>query len=104
MSKKISFMLAVVLVASLLLSACGTTGGDAFKVCQVTDAGGIDDKSFNATAWKGIQDAEEEMGIEAKYLESQPAPGLITAKPCRFSARLASSSATASAFPSIGSK
>jgi basic membrane protein A len=60
------------LVASLLLSACGAVGGDStFKVCQVTDAGGIDDKSFNATAWKGIQDAEEELGIEAKYLESQ---------------------------------
>jgi len=71
MSKKLSFLLAIVMVASLLLSACGTTGGDAFKVCQVTDAGGIDDKSFNATAWKGIQDAEKEFGIEAKYLESQ---------------------------------
>ena len=71
MSKKISFVLAIVLVASILLSACGAAGGDSFKVCQVTDAGGIDDKSFNATAWKGIQDAEEEFGIEAKYLESQ---------------------------------
>ena len=72
MSKKISFILAIVLVASLLLSACGTGGGEtAFTVCQVTDAGGIDDKSFNATAWKGIQDAEEEFGVEAKYLESQ---------------------------------
>jgi basic membrane protein A len=72
MSKKISFLLAIVLVASLLLSACGAVGGDStFKACQVTDAGGIDDKSFNATAWKGIQDAEAELGIEAKYLESQ---------------------------------
>ena len=26
------------------------------KVCQVTDTGGIDDKSFNDTAWKGVQD------------------------------------------------
>jgi len=37
----------------------------------VTDAGGIDDKSFNATAWKGIQAAEAEFGLEGKYLESQ---------------------------------
>jgi glucose/mannose transport system substrate-binding protein len=37
----------------------------------VTDAGGIDDKSFNATAWKGIQDAMAQLGIEGKYLESQ---------------------------------
>ena len=32
------------------------------KVCQVTDVGGIDDKTFNATAWKGVQDAEAELG------------------------------------------
>ncbi|HSQ27544.1 MAG TPA: BMP family ABC transporter substrate-binding protein, partial [Anaerolineales bacterium] len=42
-----------------------------FKACQVTDTGGIDDKSFNATAWKGVTDAIEQMGIEGKYLESQ---------------------------------
>jgi basic membrane protein A len=72
MTKKVSYLFAVLLVAALLLSACATGGGEtAFKVCQVTDAGGIDDKSFNATAWKGIQDAESDMGIEGKYLESQ---------------------------------
>ena len=35
------------------------------KVCQVTDAGGIDDKSFNATAWQGVLRAGEELGAEA---------------------------------------
>jgi basic membrane protein A len=43
----------------------------AFKACEVTDTGGIDDKSFNATAWKGVQDAMTQLGIEGKYLESQ---------------------------------
>ena len=43
----------------------------AFLACQVTDVGGIDDKSFNATAWKGVQDAIDSLGIEGKYLESQ---------------------------------
>jgi len=43
----------------------------AIKVGQVTDTGGIDDKSFNATAWKGVQDAMEQLGVEGKYLESQ---------------------------------
>jgi basic membrane protein A len=42
-----------------------------FRVGMVTDLGGIDDKSFNATAWKGCQDAQAELGIEAQYLESQ---------------------------------
>ncbi|MBT3389234.1 MAG: BMP family ABC transporter substrate-binding protein [Chloroflexi bacterium] len=43
----------------------------AFLACQVTDVGGIDDKSFNATAWKGVEDAVAALGIEGKYLESQ---------------------------------
>ncbi|HAL91432.1 MAG TPA: [FeFe] hydrogenase H-cluster maturation GTPase HydF, partial [Verrucomicrobia bacterium] len=36
-----------------------------------TDTGGVDDKSFNATAWKGAQDAATQLDIEAKYLESK---------------------------------
>jgi len=43
----------------------------ALTVGQVTDMGGIDDKSFNQTAWKGIQDAMDQLGVEGKYLESQ---------------------------------
>jgi len=42
-----------------------------FLACEVTDVGGIDDKSFNATAWKGVEDAVAAYGIEGKYLESQ---------------------------------
>ncbi|MBN1487669.1 MAG: BMP family ABC transporter substrate-binding protein, partial [Anaerolineae bacterium] len=38
---------------------------------MVTDMGGIDDKSFNATAWKGVERAIEEFGVEGSYLESQ---------------------------------
>ncbi len=37
----------------------------------MTDVGGIDDKSFNATAWKGVQDAMTAFSIDGKYLESQ---------------------------------
>jgi basic membrane protein A len=47
------------------------TSASAFNACQVTDTGGIDDKGFNQTAWKGIQDAMAEHGIEGRYLESQ---------------------------------
>jgi len=73
MFKKFSLLLSILIIAGMVLAACGgtTDGDEAGKVCQVTDAGGIDDKSFNATAWKGIQDAESELGVEGKYLESQ---------------------------------
>lgn len=52
-----------------------TTGADmpgaGMKACQVTDTGGVDDKGFNQTAYKGVTDAEAELGIEASVLESQ---------------------------------
>ena len=41
-----------------------------FKACQITDTGGVDDKGFNQTAWKGVQDAKD-MGVEGKLLESK---------------------------------
>ncbi len=44
---------------------------DGVRICQVTDAGGIDDRSFNASAWTGAQRAADEFGGEAKFLESQ---------------------------------
>ena len=54
-------------------STTGAVAGDAIKACQVTDTGGIDDQSFNETAWKGIEDAMA-AGLaneESAFLESQ---------------------------------
>ena len=45
----------------------------AYKVCMVSDTGGIDDNSFNENAWKGMQDAQAKLGVEAKFLESRTA-------------------------------
>jgi len=72
MQKKSFAALSLLLVAAFVLSACGGAAPAAkAKVCQVTDTGGIDDKSFNATAWKGVEDAVAQLGVEGKYLESQ---------------------------------
>jgi basic membrane protein A and related proteins len=79
MSKKMYVLFAVLLMASMLLAACQPAAPAApaeeemtYKICQVTDTGGIDDKSFNATAWKGVQDAiDAGLPVEGKYLESQ---------------------------------
>jgi len=92
MSKKLFTILAVLLIASLALSACAKatvapttapaaateapvagTEAPKFLACQVSDTGGIDDKSFNATAWKGVTDAQTQFGIEGKFLESTDA-------------------------------
>lgn len=38
----------------------GSGSGGQYKACMVTDTGGIDDHSFNASAWQGMQDAKKD--------------------------------------------
>jgi basic membrane protein A len=79
-------LLAVLAVLAIVAAACsedtggGATGGGAtggekpgagVLACEVTDTGGIDDKSFNATAYAGITQSQDELGVEGKVLESQ---------------------------------
>ncbi len=43
----------------------------AFKACEVSDTGGIDDKGFNQNAWEGVQQAQKEFNLaQIKFLES----------------------------------
>ncbi|RYG24088.1 BMP family ABC transporter substrate-binding protein, partial [bacterium] len=58
-------------------SAGGTTGGSSasgksspLKIGVVFDSGGLGDKSFNDSAWAGVQRAEKELGIEASNVKS----------------------------------
>lgn len=44
--------------------------GDGELICQVTDTGGVDDRSFNQTANAGLVRAESELGVEGRVLES----------------------------------
>src|SRR5437899_10554769 len=72
--------LTAVLVALVLLgtacakkktpAAAGNSQNAKFLACMVTDTGGIDDRSFNATAWMGMQNAHKDLGVTAKYLQS----------------------------------
>ena len=48
-----------------------TPAGEALKVAMVTDEGGVHDQSFNQSAWEGLQRAQEELGVEVSYQESQ---------------------------------
>jgi basic membrane protein A and related proteins len=76
--KKLYYVSALLIIASMILAACGgapaateeVPAANAVKVGMVTDLGGIDDKSFNATAYAGVQQAIDELGVEGKYLES----------------------------------
>lgn len=65
--------LCVLLTAVMLLSlanAAAFAEKETVRVAMVTDTGGINDQSFNALAWAGLQKAQAELGIEVAYLES----------------------------------
>lgn len=76
MRNRIFATLSFLLVLVMLLPACGGTPkvekgvSVNYKVAEVTDVGGIDDKSFNATAWKGVVNATQKLAVDGKYLES----------------------------------
>ena len=43
----------------------------ALAIAMVTDVGGVNDQSFNQSAWEGLQRAEKDLGIKAAYKESK---------------------------------
>lgn len=73
---------------SLALASCGGSTGnpsagggtsaasgdcssaEVFCVGLVTDGGKIDDKSFNQTAWEGVQAAQKDTGAQIKYVQT----------------------------------
>ncbi|KXZ13362.1 hypothetical protein AXI59_05620 [Bacillus nakamurai] len=81
--RKIGMAMALIAAAGTILSACGSSdkangsGGDKkFTVGMVTDIGGVDDKSFNQSAWEGIQAFGKDNGLEKgksgyDYLQSK---------------------------------
>jgi basic membrane lipoprotein Med (substrate-binding protein (PBP1-ABC) superfamily) len=93
MIKKVSFLFVMIMLVSTVLSACSSPAATAttapttpasqaatattapvvakLKVGLVTDTGGVNDKSFNQSAWAGVQKAAAEFGFDAKFLESK---------------------------------
>jgi basic membrane protein A len=63
--------LVLVLVLSLLVVGCATDTEEGAKVGMVSDIGGIDDGSFNENTWAGLEMAQEELGVQAQFIESQ---------------------------------
>jgi len=83
---------AAIVAASLAIAACGSSSSSApsssksptsaaasnsaaasgkFLGCMVTDTGGINDKSFNQSAWQGMQEAATaNPNVTVKYLQS----------------------------------
>ena len=70
--KKMHVVITLLVLASLALSACGGAASSTFKVAEVTDTGGIDDKSFNAGAYQGIEKAIADLRKQSSAERSPP--------------------------------
>jgi len=66
--KKVLVILAVVLVVAIIFVVLDQES-EGLKLGMVTDAGTIDDKSFNQGTWEGVVRAGEEFKLETKYLK-----------------------------------
>jgi basic membrane protein A len=88
MKKMLSLSLVMLLAVSVMLAGCGskpkeetnaggTTSGESteaksdLQIGMVTDVGGVNDKSFNQSAWEALQATETETGTAVKYLQSK---------------------------------
>ena len=74
MFKKMKSLLLVTLVVGGTVVGCGKStdnAEDKTKVTLVLSTGGVNDQSFNQSAWEGAKEAEKELGVEVSYLESK---------------------------------
>jgi basic membrane protein A and related proteins len=52
-------------------SSTASAGAAKFSACMVTDTGGIDDRSFNASSWAGMQAAKKDNpNVSVSYVQS----------------------------------
>ncbi|MHB8777821.1 MAG: BMP family lipoprotein [Anaerolineales bacterium] len=80
--KKLYFVMALLIVASMVLTACGSAAPseadcakkEVFCVGVVTDVGKVDDKSFNQSAWEGVQKSKTDgVADVVQYIETTDA-------------------------------
>ena len=69
LKKLTTLAMATVVSASLLVGCSGnneSAENDKITVAMITDVAGVNDQSFNQSAWEGLQQAEKELGVEVK--------------------------------------
>jgi len=56
----------------------GAADESEFHVAMITDTGGVNDQSFNQSAWEGLSELKEETGATVNYMESKQASDFVT--------------------------
>lgn len=71
MRKSTLATLVIMVLAAIMLPACGAKTALPCKAGLVTDVGKVNDGTFNQYAYMGLQKAEKDLGIGTKYIETQ---------------------------------
>jgi basic membrane protein A len=66
----VAFLGATIILSACIPSAVDCSSEEVFCVGLVTDIGKINDKSFNQSAWEGLQQARKELGANIQYIET----------------------------------
>lgn len=75
MNKRVkTLILAGIMTVSMV--GCGKQSdsnkeGEETKITLILDEGGVNDQSFNQSAWEGALEAKEEYGVDVQYIESK---------------------------------
>lgn len=67
---KNSFKIVIMVLLIMMLSCAKTEQSNQIKIAMCTDVGGVNDQSFNQSAWEGMLQAEKDLGVAVSYLES----------------------------------
>ncbi|MGL5748902.1 MAG: BMP family lipoprotein [Paraclostridium sp.] len=78
--KLVALTTATVLSASMLVgcSSSEDTKDETLKIAMVTDVAGVNDQSFNQSAWEGLENAKKDLGVSVSYRESKQESDYMT--------------------------
>ncbi len=65
----VAINVALVAAGALIVPTATKAPGTGLRVGLVFDVGGKNDKSFNEAAWRGLQRAKTELGVEVQFIE-----------------------------------
>ncbi len=76
-ARKMSFILVIVMLASMLFTGCSTKTND-LGIALITSAAGPNDKGYNQSAVAGLEKVKKELGIDYKVVETSDVPGSLS--------------------------
>ncbi len=76
-ARKMSFILVIVMLASMLFAGCSTKTND-LGIALITSAAGPNDKGYNQSAVAGLEKVKTELGINYKVVETSDVPGSLS--------------------------